>query len=153
MTISEVSALATLARQLCGNSFDADDLVQDTLERALRAQSRYVDRGNRTGYLATILRNRFRDQFRVMRRQTQPTNEIDRVPAPDPTELAAWEHVTPDQVSQALSQLDDSFRRVYELYARGRSYGDIARELGISINTVGTRLLRARAKLRGLLLC
>ena len=147
----DVSALAVLARRLCGNSSDADDLVQDTLERALRARERYNEQGNRLGWLAVILKNRFRDRYRAARREAQPSATIDEIAMPEVSEPAAWERITPAQLSAALAELGPAFRSVYELYARGWAYADIARELDISINTVGTRLLRARAKLRAIL--
>ncbi len=147
----DVSALAVLARRLCGNTSDADDLVQDTLERALRARGKYIEQGNRRGWLAVILRNRFRDRYRASRRQAQPSDEIDDIATPEQPEAAPWEAITPEQVDAALVELDPRYRRVYELYTRGRAYSEIAEELGISINTVGTRLLRARAKLKAIL--
>jgi RNA polymerase sigma-70 factor (ECF subfamily) len=148
---TDVPTLSAIARRLCGNSFDADDLVQDTIERALRASDRYAEQGARRGWLATILRNRFRDRCRVMRAQPSPSDQLDHIAAPEPAAPAAWEDLTATHVAEALVLVPAPFRRVYELHANGMSYADIARELGISINTVGTRLARARSKLKVIL--
>src|SRR5450432_2116280 len=146
---ADVPVLASIARRLCGNSFDADDLVQDTIERALRAGDRYTEQGARRGWLATILRNRFRDRCR--RAQPSPSDELDQIAAPEPTAPRMWEHLTDADIAEALVRLPHPFRRVYEMHAAGYAYADIARELGISINTVGTRLARARTKLKVIL--
>jgi RNA polymerase sigma-70 factor (ECF subfamily) len=147
----DVSALAVLARRLCGNRADADDLVQDTLERAIRARGRYLETGNRFGWLAVILRNRFRDHYRAVRRHAEPSDALDQIATPDAPTPAPWERITEAELCAALAELDPPFRQVYELHARGWAYAEIATELGVSINTVGTRLLRARAKLRAIL--
>ncbi|MEO7096966.1 MAG: RNA polymerase sigma factor [Polyangiales bacterium] len=146
----DVSALAIIARRLCGNSSDADDLVQDTLERALRARGKYIEQGNRRGWLAVILRNQFRDRYRSSRRRATD-HEVDDIATPVEPEAPAWASITSEQIGVALAELDPRYRAVYELYARGWAYAEIARELDISINTVGTRLLRARAKLKAIL--
>ena len=148
---ADMPTLSTLARRLCGNRHDADDLVQDTIERALRAGDRYAEQGARIGWLATILRNRFRDRCRRGRRHATPTSEVDLHPAPEPVAPAAWEHVTATQVADAIALLPRQFRRVYELHVQGHAYTAIARELDIPVNTIGTRLARARAKLKVIL--
>ncbi len=105
------------------------------------------------GWLITILHNLFIDRCRRARRA--PTTSIpDELQAPpEDVSVPAWANVTPDQLRAAMSELDDEFRRAYELHAlEGRSYRQIADELGIPMNTVGTRLLRARRKLRLILL-
>jgi RNA polymerase sigma-70 factor, ECF subfamily len=146
----DVSALAILARRLCGNRHDADDLVQDTLERALRARGRYLEQGSRFNWLAVILRNRFRDRYKASRR-ARPSDALDEIPMPEVPEPEPWERITPADLDAAIAQLPEVFREVCELHARGCSYADIANELGISINTFGTRLLRARVKLKAIL--
>jgi RNA polymerase sigma-70 factor (ECF subfamily) len=147
------AALTALARRLCGNQADADDLVQETYERALKAWDRYADRGNLRSWLAAILNNRFIDRCREARRAPRTEEIDDRVlPAADPAAPPAWANVSPEAVQAALAQIGTTFRAVYELHAAGKSYEDIATELGIPKNTVGTRLIRARRKLKELLL-
>jgi RNA polymerase sigma-70 factor (ECF subfamily) len=148
---ADMPVLSTIARRLCGNRHDADDLVQDTIERALRAGDSYSEHGTRLGWLATILRNRFRDSYRMTRRQATPTGEPDVHAAPEPAAVAAWEHITAGQVAEAIAQLPQPFRRVYELHAGGHAYTAIADELGIPVSTVGTRLARARGRLKVIL--
>ena len=146
----DVRALVVLARRLCANPADADDLVQDTIERALRAAN-YVERGAKKGWLATILRNQFRDYHRGARLEPVPLGSIDHAPTPEREEMPAWKRIDDSEVAAALAQLEPGFRQVYTLHARGWSYAEIATELAIPVNTVGTRLTRARTKLKLLL--
>jgi len=143
--------LTALAQRLTGNPSDAQDLVQDTLERALKAFARLRPGSNARGWLVTILHNRFIDQCR--RRKAAPVvrslEPEANVPAPPAAEAPRWAAITPDQLSEAVAALDEEFRRVYELReTAGKSYDEIATELGIPKATVGTRLLRARRQLK-----
>ena len=147
------AALTRIARRLCGNTADADDLVQETYERALKAWDRYDDRGNLRSWLATILNNLFVNNCRTAKRR--PVAEgIDHVdlPAPEPVPPPLWTKVTPEAFATALAGIGPEFRKVYELHVQGRSYEQIAAELDIPKNTVGTRLIRARRKLKESLL-
>jgi RNA polymerase sigma-70 factor (ECF subfamily) len=152
--VREHEALLTgIARRLCGNDADAADLVHDTYERALRAWDRYADRGNLRSWMVAILHNLFIDRCRKIQR-TPRTCALDdlEVAAPEVAAPPAWSRVTEQQVTAALATLTVEFRRVYELHAGGRSYDQIAAELQIAKATVGTRLVRARRKLRDALL-
>jgi len=144
--------LMGIARRLCGNDADAADLVHDTYERALRAWDRYADRGNLRSWMVAILNNLFIDRCRKTRR-TPRTEAIDdlELAAPEPAAPPAWSNVTHLQVDAALATIGAEFRKVYELHALGRSYDEIAAELKIAKATVGTRLIRARRKLRAAL--
>ncbi|HEU4735041.1 MAG TPA: sigma-70 family RNA polymerase sigma factor [Kofleriaceae bacterium] len=152
--VREHEALLTgIARRLCGNDADAADLVHDTYERALRAWDRYADRGNLRGWMVAILNNLFIDRCRKSRRtpRTEALDDVE-VAAPEPPAPPPWSSVTDQQVDAALATLSPEFRRVYELHALGRSYDQIALELNIAKATVGTRLIRARKKLKDALL-
>jgi len=152
--VHEHEALLTgIARRLCGNDADAADLVHDTYERALRAWGRYADRGNLRSWMVAILNNLFIDRCRKTRRtpKTEALEDLE-LAAPETSAPPAWSSVTEQQVTAALGTLSAEFRRVYELHAGGRSYDQIATELNIAKATVGTRLIRARRKLKDALL-
>lgn len=146
--------LYAMALKLSGNPADARDLVQDAFERALKAYATLPAGSNERGWIVTILYNLFIDQCRKRRREplTQDVHEIP-VAAPDPAPAApAWLDITPEQLAAALARLGDEFRAVYRLHTvDGRSYKEIAAALDIPVATVGTRLIRARKKLRDLL--
>jgi RNA polymerase sigma-70 factor, ECF subfamily len=145
--------LRGLARRLCGNDADADDLVHDTYERAMKAWGRFVDRGNLRGWMAAILHNLFIDRCRQGKRAPRSERlEQHEVAASEPVPPPRWAQVSGDAVNDALGELGPEFRKVYDLRAQGRSYDEIAAELGIARATVGTRLVRARQRLKELLL-
>ncbi len=148
------AALTRSARTLCGNLADADDLLHDVYERALRAPRRDDDHPNLRAWLHSILRNLFIDRCRYARRHPSPMSldDIDVAEAL-PERAEAWEAVTSAQLHAALAQIPTDFRRVFELHTfDGLRYEEIAARLDIAPSTVGTRLTRARAKLRVLLL-
>jgi RNA polymerase sigma-70 factor, ECF subfamily len=144
--------LHAMARKLCRDDAEARDLVQDTYERALRAWPTLPTDANVRAWMITILHNRFIDRCRraKFRDATEPFDEVEVAPEA-PATLAPWQSISPEQLRDAVERLPEEFRQVYRLHAEGRSYDELATALGIPRNTVGTRLLRARKKLRELL--
>ena len=146
--------LLSVAIHLCRDTTDARDLVQDTLERALVGYGRRQPGSLVRPWLMAILRNRFIDSCRRRAGMklslgvgVEVTEEIICIPEPDPE--PGWAGVTKAQVQEAVDSLSEEFRVVYQMHATdGRSYQEIAGQLGIAKATVGTRLLRARRKLR-----
>jgi RNA polymerase sigma-70 factor (ECF subfamily) len=147
--------LLVLARRMCASEADAADVVQDTIESALMAGDRLQAVENLQAWLVTILHRRMIDLFRRREREQlgdppeEPavTQELPLVDAP------RWASIDVEQLRAAVDRLDPEFRRAFVLHAfERRSYKEIAIALGIPSNTVGTRLLRARRKLRAMLL-
>ena len=148
------------ARTLTGSAADAADLVQDTIERALRSLGRFRPGTNMRLWLLTIMKNLFFDQCRysnVRRRLTHAASGLTEVPASpsaeDPEPVPMWAQVSAEQFHAAINRLDPVSREVFRLRTTERlSYGEIAVRLSICPSTVGTRLYRSRTKLRHLLM-
>jgi RNA polymerase sigma-70 factor, ECF subfamily len=142
------------ARRIMPNASDAKDLVQDTFERAVRALPSFRPGTNLRAWLYTIMVRRARDHFRRAKVRSATTVEPDALPAPvDEPEDTPWTRVTAEDFAAALGRLKPAFRDVFEMHeVHHLPYSDIASRLGVPINTVATRLRRAREKLRGLLI-
>lgn len=148
------AVLDGVARRLCQSRDDAEDLVQDALERAMRNADKLTDPGRARAWLITVMHNLFIDRCRHKSRRPHhgALDEDHLGGVPDPGRVPAWGDITVDDVRAAARDLPGEFRRAYEMHAfEKRSYEDIARALGVPKSTVGTRLLRARRKLRALL--
>jgi RNA polymerase sigma-70 factor, ECF subfamily len=131
---------------------EAEDLVQDTFERALRNLHQFQPGTNIRMWLFRIMYNLFVDRKR--RRQAEARNQsIDaaELAAPEPDPLEPWEEIDRDKVTASLAHLEPQFRDVLELHLVSQTYREIGATLGIPPGTVGTRLLRARHKLRDML--
>lgn len=149
--------LYTLALRLCGNAADARDLVQDTFERALRHIHRFQEGTNARAWLFTILRHLFISRCRARTSERRDDVSVEQlqehVAAPEAEPLPAWSAFSLEQLHAALERLPEDFREVYRLHAlEGHSYEEISGRLRIPKTTVGTRLIRARRKLRDLLM-
>jgi RNA polymerase sigma-70 factor (ECF subfamily) len=144
------------AVQLLRSSPDAWDLVQDTFEHALRGYGRFQPGSNLRVWLMTIMHHLFIDRCRRKAREprAEPIDD-DSIAGPDPASVSVpeWASITDEQVADALAQLESPFREVYQLRLLDRcSYDEIAERLLIPRSTVGTRLMRARKKLKWTLL-
>ncbi len=151
------AALHATALRLCGNATDARDLVQDTLERGLRSLERFKPGTDGRAWLLTILHHIFIDRCRSRTRERRAdvsAEEVEeRVAAPEAEAQPAWAAISPEQLREALEKIPEEFRLVYQLHAlEGRSYIEISERLGIPKATVGTRLIRARRRLKELLM-
>ena len=141
-----------LARKLCRTHFEPDDLVQDVLVKTVAHFDRLPPDVNHAAWMARVMRNLFIDRLRA-RAATRPTVDVDEVTltAPSPDERAWWEEISQDDIRGALAQLPDELRAAFERFALQRqSYKEIAAALGIPVATVGTRVLRARRRLRAI---
>ncbi|MCE9669136.1 RNA polymerase sigma factor [Myxococcus stipitatus] len=151
------SALNATALRLCGNAADARDLVQETLLKGLENLARYRPGTDGRAWLCTILHHLFIDRCRARTRERRAdvsAEELsERLAAPEPEAAPAWAAIGPDELRAALERIPEEFATVYRLHAlEGRSYIEIAERLGIPKATVGTRLIRARRKLKELLM-
>lgn len=142
--------LEALARRKCRNQLDPDDLVQDVFEKVMRTVHPIPDGVNEQAWLSRVLHNLLIDKLR--RRAARPEQAIYE-PVLAPTEERTWWHaLTEEEVRATVARLPRKQRVAFELFAfENRSYEQIAEALGVPKATVGTRILRARRKLREIL--
>jgi RNA polymerase sigma-70 factor (ECF subfamily) len=156
--LAYVDALHNLARHLTGNPEDAEDLVQETYARALRAERQFTPGTNLKAWLFRILRNTFVSTYR--RRRRDPTvGGLDTVDAESQGALdQAWlrndfeldrlRKVVAGEIEAALMTLSEDARTVILLDLEGLSEVEVGDVLGCPVGTVKSRLSRARAALR-----
>jgi RNA polymerase sigma-70 factor, ECF subfamily len=138
-----VPALRRYARALTRDSELADDLVQDTLVRALRSEHLFHG-GDVRAWLYTILTNLNRNRLRSLARRPTLT-PIEDNDAPD---MAGPEAGARD-IERALASLVDDQRTVLLLVVlEGLSYREVAEVQGVPIGTVMSRLARARMQIK-----
>jgi RNA polymerase sigma-70 factor (ECF subfamily) len=157
--IEHLDALYSYALVLTRNHVEAEDLVQETYVRAIRAMGRLRADSNMKGWLFTILRNIWFNQLRK-RKNGPPMVELeaDEGIANTIAEPSRNSHdlyvskVEAEQVRQAIQELPVEFREIILLREyEDLSYQEIAGVLDCPVGTVMSRLGRARAKLRTLL--
>jgi RNA polymerase sigma-70 factor (ECF subfamily) len=142
------------ALRLTGNREEASDLVQSTLERGYRAFDRFRPGTSAASWLCTIMTNHFIDELRRHRlmRYAKPIDQLE-IAAPPAEAPPAWRNLLDEQVREAAARLPAYCRLPFELHAfEHMSYRDIATRLGLRVNTVCSRIHRARGYLRRLLL-
>jgi len=146
---AQIPGLRRFATSLLrGDRERADDLVQDTLERALSRWHLRRAGGNLRGWLYAILYNRFlSDQQRLRRRGPHGAlSEDAEIPGVAGGQDSALEH---RDLLRAFSTLPEEQRSVLLLIAvEDLSYEEAAQVLGVPIGTVMSRLSRARERLR-----
>lgn len=143
----QIPRLRRYARALTHNAAWADDLVQDTLERALRRRWLFRLQSNLPAWLMTILyRLYLNDIARNRRQQDDPAAILMPEPGSGTDEGALID------MQRALASLSTDHRAVIVLVGLEQvSYQEAAEILGVPIGTVMSRLTRARSQLRAIL--
>jgi RNA polymerase sigma-70 factor (ECF subfamily) len=141
--------LRAFARSLVRNHDRADDLVHDTIVRALTAAHGFQPGTNLKGWMFTILRNQFYNDLR----QNKPLLSLDIPMMAEPSIPAGQEsHLELDDFRRAFWQLSDDKREVLILVgASGLSYDEAAKICGCAQGTIKSRVSRARLELRSIL--
>lgn len=124
----------------------AEDVVQETMLRAWKAQDSLLDEAAAKPWFLTIIR---REYARSFERKRLVTVDVDELIAREEPMLAAAEEQDLAELRAALFKLPDEYREPLMLQVlMGFSTAEIARELGLSGAAVLTRLFRARKQLR-----
>ena len=149
--VAQIPALRRYARALTGDAWAADDLVQDTLERACSKWRLWAAGSDLRAWLFTVMHNLFANQVRRSSRPTQgSTLDIDEV---------EHELMAPDaglaqtlDLQRCLLCLPADQRAVLLLVSvEDMSYAEVAKITGVPIGTVMSRLSRARTRLQALM--
>jgi RNA polymerase sigma-70 factor (ECF subfamily) len=138
--------LRRFALALTGRTAEADDLVQDTVERALRNLDRFVPDTRMDSWLFRIAQNLWIDTLRARKVRRHTRNDLSEAEQlPYDGARAAESHLLLSQTLTALGALPEDQRDVVALVLiDGLSYREAASILEVPIGTVTSRLARAR---------
>ena len=152
--------LDRLASSLTHHREDAQDLVQETMLRALRFYDRFEPGTNLRAWLTRILKNNFINTRRQAARERRvidplPVEPVEtnsptvepRATIPSPEETIIQNRLA-ERLGHLLQRLPAPYRRTLVLHLEDRTYREISRDLGIPVGTVMSRLHRARNLLR-----
>ncbi len=142
-----IPALRRYARGLVSDAMRADDLVQDTLERAWSRFSLWQRRGEIRAWMFGIMHNQFIDEVRA--RRSRPEDNVGD-DLPEVAQRATQsDRIEVQDLDRVLQRLSAEQREVLLLVAvEQMSYTEAAAVVGVPVGTVMSRLARARERLR-----
>jgi len=136
--LAAVPSLRAFAISLCGNVDRADDLVQETLVRALANINSFQPGTNMSAWLFTILRNHFRSEYRKRRREVEDSD-------------GRYAETLKSQPEQHAQLPQDQREALVLVGASGFSYEEAAHICGCAVGTIKSRVNRARTRLAELM--
>lgn len=141
-----IPALRAFARTFYRDTTEADDLVQETLTRALTSIHQFRPGTKMKSWLFTIMRNAFYTKIKVDSRESPGSADCASLrPASDPTQ--EWS-ARGREIAEAIQRLPEQQREVVMLVGvLGVSYEEAADVCGCAIGTIKSRLNRARMRL------
>jgi RNA polymerase sigma-70 factor (ECF subfamily) len=145
--LDHLPALRSFARALCSGREEAEDLVQETLLRAIEYSASYRKGTNMRGWLCTIMRNRFYTNIKKRRRENTGAEDCasGSVVTPGTQE---W-HIQGCELSKALHELPLHYREaVVFVLVMGESYIEASRLMQCDVGTIKSRVNRGRNMLK-----
>lgn len=146
------SNMMSFAMMLTANKEDALDLMQDTTLKALDNQDKFIDNVNFKGWVLTIMRHTFINNYhKVLRTQTVVDQEIDLYNLNLSLE-SGFE--SPDgayamnEINSAINKLNDDLKIPFSLFLTGYKYNEIAEQLDLPLGTIKSRIFFARKTLQ-----
>lgn len=145
------SKLYTFALSLTANVEDAEDLLQETTLKALRNKDKFVDNINFKGWMYTIMRNIFINNYRkFVNNQTlvDKTDDLYHLNLPQDSGIE-----TPDgayslnEINKVINSFTDDYKKPFTMHVAGFKYKEIADDMGLPIGTVKSRIFFARKRL------
>lgn len=147
--------LLSFAYQLTTNREEAQDLLQDTTLKALDNEDKYVDNVNFKGWIFTIMRNIFINNYRQTVRKATVIDQTKELYHLNVSQDSGID--TPDgsfaikEISEAINSFSDDYRIPFSMHVAGYKYQEIAEKMQLPLGTVKSRIFFARQRLQGML--
>ena len=144
--------LLNFAFMLTSNRDDAYDLLQDTTLKALDNADKYVENTNFKGWVFTIMRNIFINNYRRVVRSATVIDQTDDLYHLNLSQDSGLE--TPEgsfgakEITDAINSFPDKYRRPFSMHVAGYKYDEIAESMGLPVGTVKSRIFYARQQLQ-----
>jgi len=146
------SNMFNFAMMLTANRDDAYDLLQDTTLKALDNQDKYVDNTNFKGWILTIMRNIFINNYRkIVRSQTviDQTEDLYHLNLPQDSGFDSPDgSMTIKEINYAIDNLNNDLKIPFSMFLAGYKYNEIADKLELPLGTVKSRIFFARQDLQ-----
>lgn len=149
------SNLLNFAYTLTANRDDAYDLLQDTTLKALDNEDKYVDNTNFKGWVFTIMRNIFINNYRKVVRSATIIDQTEDLYHLNLPQDSGFE--TPDgsiaatEISAAIESFADEYRIPFSMHVAGYKYNEIAEQMNLPLGTIKSRIFFARQRLQTML--
>ncbi len=146
------SNLMNFAYQLTSNREAAEDLVQDTTLKVLDNEEKYVDNVNFKGWVLTIMRNIFINNYRRNVRSAtiiDTTEDLYHLNISQESGLETPEGTfATKEISKAINEFSDDYKVPFSMYVAGYKYSEIAEHMNLPLGTVKSRIFFARKRLQ-----
>ncbi len=149
------SNLLNFAYTLTANRDDAYDLLQDTTLKALDNEDKYVDNTNFKGWVFTIMRNIFINNYRKVVRSATVIDQTEDLYHLNLPQDSGYE--TPDgsiaanEITAAIDSFADEYRIPFSMHVAGYKYNEIAEQMNLPLGTIKSRIFFARQRLQEML--
>lgn len=146
------SNMYNFALMLTANKDDAQDLLQDTTLKVLDNQEKFVDNVNFKGWVLTVMRNIFINNYRKVVRSQTIIDQTDNLYHLNLSQDSGFE--SPDgamnikEINAAITDLSDELRVPFSMFVSGYKYNEIADNLDLPLGTVKSRIFFARQNLQ-----
>ena len=144
--------LLNFAYMLTSNRDDAYDLLQDTMLKALDNEDKYAEGTNFKGWVFTIMRNNFINNYRRGVRSATVVDTTDNLYLLNLGQDAAME--SPEEsygaseITAAINAFPDEYRIPFSMHVAGYKYNEIAEKMELPLGTVKSRIFIARKRLQ-----
>ena len=146
------SNMLNFAYMLTSNRDDAYDLLQDTTLKVLGNQDKYVENTNFKGWVFTIMRNIFINNYRrVVRSNTiiDQTEDYYHLNLSQDSGLDSPEgSFGAQEITDAISEFPEKFRVPFSMHVAGYKYNEIAEKMNLPLGTIKSRIFFARQELQ-----
>lgn len=146
------SNLLNFAYLLTSNRDDAYDLLQDTTLKALDNEDKYAEGTNFKGWVFTIMRNIFINNYRKAARAAtvvDTTDDLYHLNLSQDSGIATPEGAFgAREITDAINSFPDKYRRPFSMHVAGYKYDEIAESMGLPVGTVKSRIFYARQQLQ-----
>ena len=146
------SNMLNFAYMLTSNRDDAYDLLQDTTLKVLDNESKYVENTNFKGWVFTIMRNIFINNYRRTARAATMIDTTDNLYHLNLSQDSGLESPEDSygasEIGAAIESFSDEYRIPFSMHVAGYKYNEIAEHMNLPLGTVKSRIFFARKKLQ-----